>query len=256
MALCVAILISSILIHCAFGEDGLKRLSTEATLSTTHQFSVSIKINEANDAIELDLLGPSDVYYAIGFGSNVMVNTWSIVVNGEGDTGWFEQTLSNHRAGLQRATKSFAMLENTFSAHSYQRRLHLKTSLTSLRPYHPFDIDDDQIDVIWAIGSDENFVQHIEYGTKTLYYKVEGMDDEPSAPHDVWIYFGDMNLSAIIVVVGMVLLMLVLFCYWSWKFCKYLRERAERQESDDCDEHNALLRNYVSVDSNNRYIVL
>lgn len=158
--------------------NGLRKMDTSGTLSSSHGLSVTIKINEANDAIDLDLIGPSDVYYAIGFGSTVMVNTWTIVVNGDGEMGWFEQTLSNHRAGLQRQTKSFQMMSNTFQAQTDERRLQLKTSLTALKSYHPFNIDDDHIDLIWAIGTDEAFVQHIEYGTKTLYYRIDGLDQE------------------------------------------------------------------------------
>jgi len=241
------------------GEEGeLRKLTIEnEVLSPNGQLSISIKINEARDVIELDLIGPSDVYYAVGFGSTVMVNTWSIVVNGDGEDGWFEQTLSNHRAGLQRAVKSFDMMENSFTAESFQRRLHLKTSLTSLSSYHPFDVDDEAIDLIWAIGTDTEFVQHIDYGTKTFNYRIEGASS-PNPPHDVWIYFGDMNLSAMIVVVGMILLFIILLGYWLWKLYKYLKERAEERENNEKfnAEKDPLLKNCVSDGSNNRYIVV
>jgi len=254
-----AFFIALILLATGSQNGELRRMTTAGTLSSLHQLGVSIKINEANDAIDLDLTGPSNVYYAIGFGSTVMVNTWSIVVNGDGEIGWFEQTLSNHRAGLQRQTKSFEMLANTFQAQTDQRRLQLKTSLTALKSYHPFNIDDDHIDLIWAIGTDSTFVEHIEYGTKTLYYRIDGLDDEMSTPHDVWIYFGDMNLSAMIVVAGMGILFIVLLCYWLWKFYKYLKQRAEDKEMEDYaedKESNPLLRHFVSDSSNNRYIVV
>jgi len=227
-------------------------MSTDEVLSASHSLSISIKINEAHDCIELDLMGPSDSYYAVGFGSKVMVNTWTVVVNGEGDDGWFEQTLSNHRPGLQRKLKSFEMIENTFTAQTLSRRLHLKQSLTALKAYHPFNIDDDKIDVIWAIGTDETFSFHIDYGTKALYYEIDGISDQDSPPHDVTIYFGDMNLSALIVVIGMLFLCTILGCYWLWKFCKYLRQRAEEREHE---EKKPLLDN-ISYGSNNRFIVL
>ena len=119
-----------------------------------------------------------------------MVNTWTVVVNGDGDIGWWEQTLSNHQAGLQRQTKSFEMLSNTFTAQSFQRRLQLKTSLTALKTYHPFNTDDDHIDLIWAIGTSEEFIQHIEYGTKTLYYRIDGLDDDdPLTPRMYHVYY-------------------------------------------------------------------
>merc|ERR1719445_1177041 len=88
----------------------LKKMNADAVLSAAHSLTVSIKINEAHDAIELDLVGPSDIYYAVGFGSTVMLNTWAVIVNGDGEDGWFERTLSNHRPGLERKAKSFEML--------------------------------------------------------------------------------------------------------------------------------------------------
>ena len=76
--------------------------------------------------------------------------------------------------------------------------------------------------------------------------------------HDVWIYFGDMSLSAMIVVIGMVLLFIVLMCYWLWKFYRYLKQRAEDEEMRKYEENqrDPLLDNFVSDNSNNRYIVL
>ena len=160
-------------------DEELTKMEASAILSSTHGLSVSIKINEAHDAIELDMTGPSDVYYAIGFGNNVMVDTWTIVVNGDGDDGWFEQMLSNHRPGLTRSQKTFEMITNTFTSQNNLRRLHIKKSLTSIRDYHPFSVDNDKLDIIWAIGASEDFTEHIVHGTQTLTYSFDGAELPP-----------------------------------------------------------------------------
>ena len=68
-----------------------------------------------------------------------------------------------------------------------------------------------------------------------------------------------MNLSAIIVVAGMGLLFTVLMCYWLYKLYKYLKQRADDEEMrkyEEEKERDPLLTNFVSDNSNNRYIVL
>lgn len=162
------------------GETPLKLLQTEQLLSPQHEISVSITIDQGRDIVELNMVGPADVYYAVGFGSNEMAHTWAIVVNGEGDEGWFEQTLSDHTEGEQHAVKSFELLQNSLSAQTKNmRRVHLRKALSSLQSFHPFDATQDSIDIIWAVGSDTDFTKHIESGTKVLLYDI--MDT--LAPH-------------------------------------------------------------------------
>jgi Na+-transporting methylmalonyl-CoA/oxaloacetate decarboxylase gamma subunit len=230
MTILTAFLLCTLNIFTTYGrseDDSLRKMQVSEVLSAQHQLTLGIKINEAHDAIELDLSGPTDVYFSIGFGNDVMVDTWSIVVNGDGDDGWFEQMLSNHRPGLRRKKKSFTMLANTFTAQNNLRRLHVKKSLTSMKDYHPFSVDNDQIDIIWAVGGTPDFSEHVEFGTKTLIYKIDGADNGPAPPHDIWVYFGDMNLSAMIVVVGMGFIFLLLVAYWLYKFIKRLQTRAQ-----------------------------
>ena len=66
-----------------------------------------------------------------------------------------------------------------------------------------------------------------------------------------------MNLSAMIVVVGMILLFIILLGYWLWKLYKYLKQRAEERENEKYNlDKEPLLKNTISDSSNNRYIVL
>eukprot|EP01084_Bolivina_argentea_P046756 86105_1 len=215
-------------------EEVLKKMSATAVLSTTHSLSVTIEINEKQDVININLSGPTDVYFAVGFGSNVMKDTWTIIVNGEGENGWCERTLSNHGSGIQSETESFKMLENKY-VHSdtysqlFLRRLHIQKSLTSLESYHPFNIDDNSINVIWAIGMNKELTKHVEYGTKALYYITDGIANKSKNPGDIWIHFGDMDLSAMIIVIGLGCLFLSLFIYGLCKFYSYLKRRAHRR---------------------------
>eukprot|EP01083_Nonionella_stella_P096643 271734_1 len=248
---CLIPLLLHVVVSNDSDESDLTKIRADGLLSATHSLSVCIKINEAHDTIELDLLGPSDAYYAIGFGSNMMVNTWSIIVTGDGDDGWFEQTLSNHKAGVPHHSKSFEMLTSSLSAQSYLRRVHLTRPLASVEPYHPFSLNDESIDLIWAVGNDPTFTQHVNHGTMSLVYERDGVTDTKS--HGIWIYFGDLSLSALILVVGMGCLFLVMVFYWSWKCCQYLKQRAQEREMAHEEDTVPLLQN---IDSNNRYIII
>ena len=80
---------------------------------------------------------------------------------------------------------------------------------------------------------------------------------------DVMIYFGDMNLSGLIVVTGMILLCFILVCYWGFNFIKYLRQRAEQRAKEEDDrgryEVRPLLDNVTSGNSswsNNKVIIM
>ena len=174
MSFCTACFAALIFESLVLGEPApLKILTTEELLSAQHDLSLSIKIDQGRDILELNMIGPADVYYAVGFGSNVMANTWAIVVNGEGEEGWFEQTLSDHTEGEKRAVKSFELLQNSLTPQTTNmRRVHLRKSLSSLQDGHPFDATEDSIDIIWAVGNDNTFTHHIESGTKVLLWDV------------------------------------------------------------------------------------
>jgi len=247
------------LISATVCADDKKKLHAEGTLSSSpdddNELSVRIRIVEEINSIELRLTGPSDAYFAVGFGSSVMVDTWAVVVSNDGDDGWFEQTLSNHRAGLQNHDKTFSMAQTQFIPQTHQRMVTLQASLSALRSFHPFNVDDYKIDVIWAIGKDHNFVEHTKYGTQTLLYDIDIVADtniEQNAPAPL-IDLGDLTLSALIVVFGFMILCIVLAVYWVWKFCKYLRHRVDTEsvkEKDNTHEKDPLLNHKVNVAAN------
>jgi len=247
-ACCAALLFAS-----AVCGRGLVELRTDEVLSIDHDLSISIQIDEGRDILELHLMGPADVYYAVGFGSNVMLNTWAVVVNGEGDDGWFEQTLSDHDAGQKRPEKSLELLQSTVTAQTNNmRRVHLKKALSSLREEHPFDTAHESIDIIWAIGSSPEFAGHTEFGTKTLLYdKMDAMS--PHLPSDIWVMDGAINISALVVIVGMgaIFLSLAMFYGWKWYQNHQQKRREKEGETDPLLKHdtesNVARRHFVAL---------
>jgi len=213
-------------------QDALRLLRTEEILSPQHDISLSIQIDQGRDTLELNLLGPADQYYAVGFGSNVMSDTWAIVVNGEGEEGWFEQTLSDHDAGEKRTVKSFEMLQNSLTPQTDNtRKIHLRRTLSSWHEDHPFDATQDSIDIIWAVGNDNEFTHHIESGTKTLLYTITDTM-APHLPSDVWLYDGTVNVSAMVVIIGMGAVFLTLAVYYGWKWYQSRRQSNKEMEKE------------------------
>jgi len=234
-ACCVALILGLTL--SGGDKDPPKLLHTEDVLSLEHDVSLSITIDQGRDIVELNLIGPADVYYAVGFGSTEMQDTWAIVVNGEDEDGWFEQTLSDHSAGIQSAVKSFEMLQNSLSAQTNDvsvRRVHLRRSLSSLQHEMesiPFDATQDSIDIIWAVGNDNEFTHHIESGTKTLLYDIKDTMT-PHLPSDVWLYDGTVNVSAMVVIVGMGALFVGLAFFYGWKWYQSRRQISKEMEKE------------------------
>ncbi len=68
------------------------------SLSRTHKIGLSMTVSEVEDLIQITMHGPSDEYFGIGFGSNGMLNTYSLIVNGHMDDNdvYFEQLLDLH----------------------------------------------------------------------------------------------------------------------------------------------------------------
>jgi len=179
-------------------------------------------------------------------------------VNGEGDEGWFEQTLSNHEAGITLQTKSFEMLRNALTPQDSLRRLHLSTPLTSLGALHPFDVDEDSMDVIWAVGSDNAFSEHLESGSQTLFYEGNALE-APRPPTNVWFYDGSLSVSALVVIVGMSALFVALAAYYGYRWFSWLRWRRFSAEDEmEKDEKTPLMngRDAVSGHSDSKFIAL
>ena len=143
---------------------------------------MSMTINEVDDYISITLYGPMDKYFGIGFGSNGMLNTYSIIVNGEHDSNndpiFFEQLLDSHSAGYT-LQPSFILEEHEIHSSDNTHRINLKRKLSSsveIDTYWIFSCVDPYIDIIWSVGKSSTFERHIAFGQDRMQYKLQQID--------------------------------------------------------------------------------
>jgi len=145
-------------------------------ISNHHKMGISMTISEVEDLIRLTLYGPMDKYFAVGFGSNSMANTYAIVVAGkhsDGSPNFFEQMLDSHGAGYSlqpswvvqeyRRHKSDRVAQLTLS-----RRL---STALEMDEYWLFSCVEEKLPFIWSTGKSTKFERHIAFGEDELAYE-------------------------------------------------------------------------------------
>jgi len=152
------------------------------SISGVHQIGLSMSINEVDDYARITLYGPVDKYFAVGFGSNGMFNTYAIVINGhdaDGEPQFFEQVLDSHAAGYTLPT-SFNL--ESHKEHDGVHQITLTRKLSSaveIDAYWIFSCVEDYVDIIWAIGKSTAFERHVAFGQDRMDFTrqdVEGYD--------------------------------------------------------------------------------
>ena len=147
------------------------------TVSGSHRMGMSMTISEPEDLVRLTLYGPSKKYFAVGFGSNSMADTYAVVVAGKNEDGspnLFEQKLDAHGAGYS-LQPSFVVESSTYHSRDHTVQLTLSRRLSSaleMDEYWLFSCVDPHIDFIWSVGSSLRFERHIAFGEDRLEYEV------------------------------------------------------------------------------------
>merc|ERR1719334_126755 len=138
------------LTSCVFSTNYFSSAAT--TLKDSVGLTMNVSISDSNDLVTLTLVGPSTVYYSVGFGSTKMKNCWSIVVPGvdEDDDSVIEYILGDDSAGSQLDT-SFTTIydstEDSMRTVTITRSLSDQDNLSS--DYYEFSSDTSKESVIW-----------------------------------------------------------------------------------------------------------
>jgi len=146
-------------------------------ISGFHKIGISMSISEIDDLIRITIYGPSNKFFGIGFGSNSMSNTYSIIVAGENsDHGpnFWEQKLDAHGAGYT-LQPSFVLEEHIRHSGDNTQQITLVRRLSTaleLDEYWLFSCVDPHIDFIWSVGKSTKFERHIGFGEDRLDYEV------------------------------------------------------------------------------------
>jgi len=150
-----------------------------SSISGSHQIGFSMTINEIEDYIRLTFYGPMDKYFGVGFGSNGMLNTYAIIINGEHDDNnepvFFEQLLDSHAAGYT-LQPSFILSEHKTHSEDNTHQITLIRKLSSsvdIDEYWMFSALNKYIDIIWSVGKSTKFKRHIAFGQDRMDYKLQ-----------------------------------------------------------------------------------
>ena len=127
--------------------------------SATSLLNVSIIIDQTEDLVTLQLTGPANVWFGIGFGAQTMANRpWTIVVSGGINSTISERKLEDHAAGTILAP-SIRVISNKVDFSNTWRTVTLTRSIEGRHfTFHSNHTTD--IPFINAVGSSESFAYH------------------------------------------------------------------------------------------------
>jgi len=151
------------LISCTFSTNYYS--SGSGTLCSTKKISVMVNVSDSDDLVTVTMVGPSSVYYSVGFDSCKMKNAFAFVVpgTGEDDDSVVEYILGDDSAGSQLDT-TFTTIsdvdDGSYRTVSLTRSLSDQDDLSD--DYYAFDSSTTKLEIIWAYGSKGKYSQHDE----------------------------------------------------------------------------------------------
>jgi hypothetical protein len=134
------------------------------TSAASSSQNIQIGSNSSGE-VELILTGPSNVWFAFGFGNSIMNNTYSIVVDGNGDVS--ERKLGNHSAG-GTLNDSFTVESNNVDGNTRTVFLSRVTLEGPNSDYFTFPAEETSYTYIWGVGSSANLGFHASRGAKVI----------------------------------------------------------------------------------------
>lgn len=122
--------------------------------------SMNLEMSSDDNTLTITLVGPSTVYFSVGFGEKIMKNCYTIVIDGDGNIS--ERKLSKKDEGDELDT-TFDIDSNTVdgSLRTIVLTRDYDYDLTS-DDYFTFTIDDTSIKTIWAYGKTSYLSDHGE----------------------------------------------------------------------------------------------
>lgn len=129
---------------------------------------ISAKIDHMKNQVELTLVGPSDVWYGVGFNATSMADT-PYTISIDGNTGKItEHKLGNHNPGTI-IKPMIKLVSNDVDQKTKIRTVVLTRPMKGItNDHYTFDIDTLKIPFINAIGSQPTFSYHKSKTTSTL----------------------------------------------------------------------------------------
>ena len=182
------------------GKEKNKPMKEFVAFSSTDQINVTLVLDEAQHEVTIHLIGPSDVWFGIGFGASSMCvhpvadecpdgGPYAIIIsagnsnNGDHDAVTvMERKLDPHGPGQSLDSSSLQIVSNSVSAQG-NRTVILKRPMQGATPQHytfldptqmedPEDENDGALNIITAQGCDFVFGSdpHCGHGTSSLVF--------------------------------------------------------------------------------------
>ena len=128
---------------------------------TTSLVQIQVDIDVAKDLVTIELVGPADVWFGVGFGAAKMNDMpWTIIVEGGDEDGNItEYKLSNHAEGTKLVTPSIHIISQNIDETNNMKTVILTRPMKG--KYFNFETEGvTEIQFINAIGSSKVFSYH------------------------------------------------------------------------------------------------
>eukprot|EP00484_Ammonia_sp_Unknown_P010078 CAMPEP_0197064554 /NCGR_PEP_ID=MMETSP1384-20130603/160153_1 /TAXON_ID=29189 /ORGANISM="Ammonia sp." /LENGTH=248 /DNA_ID=CAMNT_0042501111 /DNA_START=23 /DNA_END=766 /DNA_ORIENTATION=+ len=155
------------------------RLFTTSDSSETDAGLLSLDFDSTDSALRLRLSGPSAKWFAVGFGSHVMENTYAVIIAGQFSVEVSQRVLGEHHSG-------YPVQDGIEVEASWDDAISRNVSIV-MDWFHMYDFSDfllcrlDTLPIIWAHGYDTSFGYHGAYQTSTLQLASCGCEVLPTA---------------------------------------------------------------------------
>eukprot|EP01084_Bolivina_argentea_P239105 401846_1 len=140
---------------------------TGTTTISSQNIDVTLSIDTNSNIVDITLIGPSNVYFAVGFGGSLMVNRYSIIVSGT-------NTVNEHKLMKADSTQSGTILSpqmitiNSDTTNQLRRTVSMtRNRVRQNNNYYTFPNTAGDIDIIWAFGTSTSITQHGIAGSGT-----------------------------------------------------------------------------------------
>lgn len=134
------------------------------TVSAAQNMSIEVATYPVGDSVVITMNGPSNVWFAYGFGGSSMSGTYCMVNDGSGNV--TERKLGNHAQGTALTS---SLLSSSTSVAGGVRTTIVKRTLTGMNSdYFTFPASSTGFSIIWAYGFGANLSSHAGRGASMV----------------------------------------------------------------------------------------
>ena len=138
------------------GTDTPTVTGTKVLFNGQHQV-ITLNLYESTQIAQMIFSGSPKNWYGIGYGGQVMNNTYAIIVDGYGNV--TERLLGNHEPGTL-LKPSVTVTSDLVNASLNARVVTLTRPMQLAYPYYSFDVTTASIPIIWAHGTTPDLESH------------------------------------------------------------------------------------------------